>query len=542
MWWFLILLPFSSAIFCDLCKYGAGNFQNGLLESQNLRNFGEEVAVLICIHYVKYPEEVCRGAVHEMTPSVLTSVLGKFLDPERVCTGMKLCDSPKFVNDNITLFYDQVFNNKPEYVRVNNTSTRSLNVLHISDLHFDLDYLEGSNENCGLPVCCRNGTGNAGRWGSYSCDLPVSTLEAALQSASKHDVDMVVWTGDNVPHDIWMQSQEYQVKYIKTATDLVKKYFDVPVFPTLGNHGTYPVNVFNFGHEQWLTDALAEIWGGFVDERSKATLKEGGFYSTKHPSLNLRVISLNCAAYNSENWYLIYNITDPGNQISWLWNELAQAEKNNELVYIISHSAPGKTSLTEWALHFSALADRYSHIIRGQFFGHSHSDKFMVQKELFTPKPIGLQFIGPSITTYTEINPSYRIYQVDSESLQVTNYYQYRLNLTQANLNPNSEPEFELAYDFLSEYGVSDMYPDTILDWLNAIKDDEQQVLKLRRNQETQGPGAPTSCDEWCRKSTYCGFSNALGADEDVCAGYKPSTQDQLMSLLFGNWTYKVYK
>lgn len=540
MWWILLFMPFSQALLCEICKFGAGHVQTAISSDVNLQSNLKELAVGICIYYVKYPEDVCRGAVYEMSPSVIYSVIGKYLDPERICTSVKMCDNPSFVYDNITLFYDQVFADKPNYPRVNNTSSHSLNVLHISDLHFDLEYLEGSNSNCGLPVCCRNGTGNAGRWGDYNCDLPVNTLEALLQSASSHDVDFIVWTGDNVPHDIWMQSQEYQVKYIKTATDLIKKYFDVPVYPTLGNHGSFPVNVFNFGNEEWLTNALADLWGDWVDDRSKATLKEGGFYSTKHPTKNLRVISLNSAAYNDQNWYLIYNITDPGNQIQWLWNELSQAEKNNELVYIISHIVPGK-SLTEWALHFGALADRYQHIIRGQFFGHSHSDKFMVQKELFSSKPIDIQFISPSVTTYTGVNPSYRLFEVDSESLQVTNYHQYRLNLTHANLNSNSEPEFELVYDFLTEYGLSDMHPDTILDWLNVIKDDEQQVLKVLRNEETHGPDSPRGCDEGCRKSFYCYFSNALGEDQDKCSGSTPSTQDQLMAMLFGKWTYKVY-
>lgn len=66
-----------------------------------------------------------------------------------------------------------------------------------------MEYKEGSDSNCGLPLCCRNGTGDAGYWGSYSCDIPERTLDGALEQLSKFDLDFVLWTGDNPPHNIW---------------------------------------------------------------------------------------------------------------------------------------------------------------------------------------------------------------------------------------------------------------------------------------------------------------------------------------------------
>ena len=49
-----------------------------------------------------------------------------------------------------------------------------LKVLHLSDTHWDPYYLEGSNANCGEPMCCRHTSGpvlyiddKAGFWGDY---------------------------------------------------------------------------------------------------------------------------------------------------------------------------------------------------------------------------------------------------------------------------------------------------------------------------------------------------------------------------------------
>jgi len=57
--------------------------------------------------------------------------------------------------------------------------------LHITDQHIDRLYKEGFNNDCGLPICCReqNGRGKdattSGKWGSYQgCDIPVELFHA----------------------------------------------------------------------------------------------------------------------------------------------------------------------------------------------------------------------------------------------------------------------------------------------------------------------------------------------------------------------------
>ena len=110
--------------------------------------------------------------------------------------------------------------------------------------------------------------------------------------------------------------------------------------------------------------------------------------------------------------------------------------------YLFCHS--------NWAKRFKVLVDRYSHIIRGQFYGHTHQDHFEVMTSFIDEKPISTAFITPSLTTFSAQNPSIRIFEVDADTNIPVNILQYRLNLTKANMDRNSTLKWDLAYDFLS--------------------------------------------------------------------------------------------
>lgn len=63
--------------------------------------------------------------------------------------------------------------------------TETVEIIHVSDIHTDLLYKEGTKATCDEPLCCREDVGKpsddeykAGYWGSAKvCDLPERTLE-----------------------------------------------------------------------------------------------------------------------------------------------------------------------------------------------------------------------------------------------------------------------------------------------------------------------------------------------------------------------------
>jgi len=67
---------------------------------------------------------------------------------------------------------------------------------------------------------------------------------------------------------------------------------------------------------------------------------------------------------------------------------------------------------------YIATIDRYSYTIRGIFTGHTHVDEFNVYYDSkVKDKVIAVNWIAPSVTTFGSINPSFRVFEVDSETL-----------------------------------------------------------------------------------------------------------------------------
>jgi sphingomyelin phosphodiesterase len=54
----------------------------------------------------------------------------------------------------------------------------------------------------------------------------------------------------------------------------------------------------------------------------------------------------------------------------------------------------------EWSGRYTALVDRFTNIIRGQFFGHTHDDEIEIVRSYADSSPVGVVHIAPSLTTY----------------------------------------------------------------------------------------------------------------------------------------------
>ena len=102
----------------------------------------------------------------------------------------------------------------------------------------------------------------------------------------------------------------------------------------------------------------------------------------------------------------------------------------------------------------------------------------------------GVALVSPPVTTYPAVNPSFRVFTMDPDSLILTGYQQYHLNITKANgitkiafINHNNsfvqtctelhqngsqeKPQFELSYSTLEEYELSDLSPQS---WADLVE------------------------------------------------------------------------
>ncbi len=48
-----------------------------------------------------------------------------------------------------------------------------------------------------------------------------------------------------------------------------------------------------------------------------------------------------------------------------------------------------------------------------QYYGHTHHDEFVVFYDSTSRRPTNIAFVTPSVATWTNFNPSYRIFTID---------------------------------------------------------------------------------------------------------------------------------
>lgn len=129
-------------------------------------------------------------------------------------------------------------------------------VVHITDVHYDPNYLPGSHAICSeKAICCQrestpppNGTHvPAGYWGDYHiCDAPWHSIQNMFDDvkARSSNYDFVYFTGDIISHRDWATSKFSNTHDIKRVFQGFRDTFgSIPVYPVLGNHEAHPVNL-----------------------------------------------------------------------------------------------------------------------------------------------------------------------------------------------------------------------------------------------------------------------------------------------------------
>ncbi|XP_059502883.1 sphingomyelin phosphodiesterase isoform X1 [Stegostoma tigrinum] len=495
----------------------------------------DEVAVVaskLCVRLKLAPQDICVQAITLFKHDVITAWTESVLKPSEIC-GLLLgiaCGHWDIYSDwNVTLPDTP----KPPVTPPKPPSPGSpvTRVLFLTDIHWDKDYIPGTNPDCQDPLCCRKGSGlppkhrkGAGKWGEYSkCDLPLHTIENLLQHLQSEHFDLVYWTGDIPAHDVWHQTRKDQLRALSTITGLIRKNLGhIPVYPAVGNHESTPVNSFPppfiHGNESstWLYDAMVQLWKYWLPEEAQETLRKAGFYTVKLKP-GLRLVSLNMNFCSHENFWLLVNSTDPAGQLQWLVSILQEAEDSGDKVHIIGHIPPG-LCMKVWSWNYYRIVNRYEGTIAAQFFGHTHVDEFEVfYDEETLSRAVSVAFIAPSVTTYINLNPGFRVYRIDGNypesSHAVLDHETYILNLTEANERDN--PKWVFLYGLQEAYGIKTAFP---VDMDNLIShfllDDRlfQRYWFLYHKGHTDQP-----CQQACKTATICALRTGRAGDPALC-------------------------
>lgn len=322
-----------------------------------------------------------------------------------------------------------------------------------------------------------------------------------------------------------------------------------------------PSNLLDIARDDspvWLYKKLDSFWSRWLPKDTINTITKDGFYATLiRPGL--KAISLNTNFCHSKNFWLFINSTDPGNQLQWLVHELQMSELIDEKVHIIGHIPPGSEDCMKvWSKNYNRILRRYARTITGQFFGHTHYNEFEMfydedkpivaggdkkkdntlprsspteppqvvtslamlntssmtnvttslsdsvlaaastSAKNITLKPIGVGFIGPSVTTFVNLNPSFRIYNIDPRrDFMPIDFETYFMNLTMANTNTTQDPDWTSGGMFSKIFNLNDTSPESMHELLTDIasdfRDDDEAAADEEESVDTSDEIASTS-------------------------------------------------
>ncbi|CAL4122987.1 unnamed protein product [Meganyctiphanes norvegica] len=541
-------------LFCNTCNVGFGEILGELSNGVPLENILNNLKVL-CIDLGIGNEVLCNGFIEEAYPQLSFIIEQRPVLTGQELTGKDMCGM-LFVGEGCTFEEDGVGRlwsvdlpgDKPEVVKPEIPQDAPvMKILHLADTHFDPYYQPGSNAVCGEKYfCCRNESGPvinpedaAGKWGDYrSCDAPRWTLEALYTHITEthEDIDLIIWTGDLVPHVVWNTTQEGNLMVIREAVQMVKDFFpDTPVFPAIGNHEGHPVNTFpppwleepSDWDVSWLYDEIMNLWLTWLPEDVASSVAYSAYYSTEIMP-GLRVLSVNSNYCYGFNWWLLLDSEDVAEELQWMIVELQKAEDAGDLVYIIQHIPPGKLGkiignciIIYHKLLNCLLYGLYSTI---KLFDGENTLKGYIFLTNDVRHPWQILLAGQLLTGYNKLSDCYLYIDGATETTtRVLDHENWIMDLDET--NANDSPSFIKTYDAKTAYNLKDLSPAS---W-SALVDEMAQPNSTAFDTfytnyvKSARPYMEEGCNERCKSNIICRLVVSDNSDHSHCEKFTQS-------------------
>ncbi|XP_076234537.1 sphingomyelin phosphodiesterase [Calliopsis andreniformis] len=524
---------------CTICQGTVGTFIKLRRRGMSEQDIAKKIINLCTLMNIQTPR-VCKGVVELNLPIIMYIVDSRpNLTANTICGVVLESKSCPLTNPEYNWSIN--INKGPnvvvgEHNVTEHNVTEEINILQLTDFHYDPEYEPNGNTNCGEPVCCRKGQNTtnanslAGFWGDYaSCDTPWhSIIDVFSHIKQTHqNIDYIYFTGDIIDHGVWETSKNRNKRSIQEVYNKIRETFkDTQVYPILGNHEPHPLNQFapktitdDNLTTNWLYELLADLWisYGWLPESTRSTIHQGGYY-TVSPKKGFRIIALNSNVCYSYNWWLLYRPKDPDGQLQWFANTLSKAEENKEFVHILSHIPINSNScLNTWKQEYLKIIDRFSHLIKAEFNGHTHTDEIGI---FYNSNGVAknIAWNGGSITAYSKLNPNYKIYTVNNSNYAVNDYQNWMYDLGSANQNINKRPKWYKSYSFRNEYGLPNISTTSLNNLLHKVASNETLLNKYYRNfYKLAKPSLQENCNVDCKKQYLCRTIAYAGNKNVLC-------------------------
>jgi sphingomyelin phosphodiesterase acid-like 3 len=363
-------------------------------------------------------------------------------------------------------------------------------ILQISDFHYDANY-DPTGDVKTLCHADKNGNTanvNLGQYGNYSCDAPLSLVSNAVAAAQSilAQPELILWTGDNVPH-IDNYTDEYVINAINTTTSVLKNGFPTTttqVLPVFGNHDYAPSNAFPDNGSSIYTHVF-ELWKEWIGDQARDTFLRGGYY--KFTYKNVTFLVLNTNLYYRFNGAVMTDKEDPAQQFAFMEEVLGKAQSQQQIVHVVAHIAPGvfeRTPNFTWMVpqynkRFLDITVKYASTIGWMIFGHHHTDTFHLVKKGVSGKAVQLFLMCPAVTPwFSDLpgaganNPSLRVIEYEDASWNYVDIKTYYVNLNELNTNPTTT-KWQLEYSMKDAYKLSTISPTSMSALLDNFKSDD---------------------------------------------------------------------
>ncbi|KZV71062.1 sphingomyelin phosphodiesterase [Peniophora sp. CONT] len=539
-----ILTALEQAVDCAGCN-------TLLVPVQTLAHLGNDAFVdtftSICKITGIEDDDVCEGEIARLGPILAHSVrqftIGGVTSQKFCFAAFGLCPEPPVTP--FTVPFPSAAPTNPK--TFTSTGKAPFQVVHLSDVHIDTQYVVGSDASCNKPICCRDFADSAatpvepaGPFGASTCDSP-ETLANSMLSAVKTlgaNAHFAIFTGDVEEGDTWLVEQSNVTSDLESFNAQING-LSMPLYPSIGNHDAVPVNSFprNITNttisSQWVFDTQSAGWEPLIGSTAAAEVDaDSGCYAVVPEGTNLRIIAINTQYWYKQNFWLYdtdSQVADPNGILAFMVEQLQAAEDMGQRAWIIGHIPSGKNDvLHDQSNYYDQIVQRYNNTIAAQFFGHSHKDQFEIAYSNFTDQTAAtadsIVFIGPALTP-TSGNPAFKTYDVDPDTYEVMDMKVYFTNVSSPNFQ--TSPTWELYYSARDAYGplVTPPLPTTApLDaafWHNLTEIFTANATAFSEfNERISRGGQVTACTGDCQTTTICDMRAARS--ENNCDTVSP--------------------
>ena len=426
---------------CSVCV-STLSFVKRLVNNTIGRAIAVRMILNVCVKNKLASPKECADVIDAHREHFLYVAQHTNLTAEQLCERLDYCETPIendiFFDHGILQIDDHSMNEKADDSNQGNKGNKKrLKIVHLTDVHLDLDYEAGTEADCKGVICCHaaimDDSGNkeakirkpAGKYGEYTCDIPEATVNATVRFLRDHiKPDILLFTGDQAAHDVWSKSRGRAMVTEGRLARLHNDYLkETNTVISVGNHETVPANSFPYGNltgkygdMRWLYGSLAMQWlVGVNPNEYLEFVKHGRYAKAVNDYL---IISLNTnVAYLFNVWRLMYYPDpDPDGLLAWLNQKLSYARQMNKKCIVIGHHPIGEPDISkQWTRQILAILKRNADIIALMLFGHVHLDSFRLNRSV-SPDLVPV-IISPSMATWHDTDPCVRTIELSSDDL-----------------------------------------------------------------------------------------------------------------------------